>query len=194
MKIDRHKINRFLSEKLNFVILRGFPRHSTRFAKNYFKGRKIVAVEIGTYEGYNAKSILKELNIQRLYVVDPYENYVDYASSEPETVKVLKLAERQARRRLRNNSQKIVWIKKFSSDALKEIPSDLDFVYIDGNHDYEYVKEDMVNYYKKLKKGGVLAGHDIATGFGVGQALIEFCSENKLKPTITVTDWYLIKQ
>ena len=100
MKLNRHKINRFLMEKFNFVVFRGFPRHSVRFAKRYFKNRKITAIEIGTYEGYNAKSILKELNVEKFYVIDPYENYLDYASSEPETVTKLVKAQRKAKRRI----------------------------------------------------------------------------------------------
>jgi predicted O-methyltransferase YrrM len=156
MKINTHKINKFLTEKLNFIILRGFPRHSIRFAKEYFENKLITVVEIGTYEGYNAKSMLRKLNIQKLYLIDPYENYLDYASSEPETVKILKKAEKDAKKRLNKNSKEIIWVKKLSKDALKEIPDNIDFVYIDGNHDYKYVKEDMENYYKKLKKGEYL--------------------------------------
>lgn len=36
----------------------------------------------------------------------------------------------------------------------------LDYVYIDGNHAYDYVKLDLETWYPKLKKGGILAGHD----------------------------------
>lgn len=181
-------------ENFNFVILRGFPRHSIRFAKKYFKNKKITAVEVGTYEGRNAKSILKELNIEKFYIVDPYENYSDYASSEPETVTELIRAKKRASERLKGYKEKITWIKKRSEDAIKDIPFGADFIYIDGNHEYKYVKKDMENYFEKLKQGGILAGHDIASFIGVGHALIDFCSERKIKPWITVTDWWLIKK
>jgi predicted O-methyltransferase YrrM len=194
MGLSYNKINRFFADKFNFVVLRRFPRHSTRFAKKHFRNRGIVAVEIGTLERYNARSILKELNVKKLYVVDPYENYSDYASSEPETVKKLKWYYRTAKKRLSRYADKVVWIKKLSDDALDDVPKDVDFVYIDGNHEYEYVKRDMENYFKKLKKGGVLAGHDIASFPGVGEALVEFCSERKIKPRITVTDWWVVKE
>jgi len=192
--LNYNKINRFLMEKFNFYVLRGFPRHSTRFAKKHFQNREIVAVEIGTLEGDNAKSILKELNIKKLYIVDPYKNYLDYANSEPKTVKKLKKYQKRAEKRLRKQKNKIVWIKKLSDDAVQDIPSGVDFIYIDGNHEYEYVKKDMENYFKKLKKGGILAGHDIASFMGVGHALVDFCSKRKIKPRITVTDWWLIKK
>ena len=35
-----------------------------------------------------------------------------------------------------------------------------DALFIDGNHSYEYVKQDLENYSKKKKKGGIIAMHD----------------------------------
>lgn len=36
----------------------------------------------------------------------------------------------------------------------------LDYVYIDGNHDYDHVTHDLNVWWPKLKQGGLLAGHD----------------------------------
>ncbi len=36
----------------------------------------------------------------------------------------------------------------------------LDFVFIDGNHDFEYVVEDICKWTKKVRKGGIVSGHD----------------------------------
>lgn len=36
-----------------------------------------------------------------------------------------------------------------------------DFVFVDANHTYPYVKADLENYKPLMKPGGVLAGHDI---------------------------------
>jgi len=36
----------------------------------------------------------------------------------------------------------------------------LDFVYIDGHHGFKYVAEDICEWSKKVRKGGVIAGHD----------------------------------
>jgi len=35
-----------------------------------------------------------------------------------------------------------------------------DFIFIDGNHTYDYVKSDINNWYPKVKPGGILMGHD----------------------------------
>jgi predicted O-methyltransferase YrrM len=41
---------------------------------------------------------------------------------------------------------------------------ELDFVFIDGDHTYDGVKKDFFLYHKFLKKGGLLAFHDIVPG------------------------------
>ena len=115
-------------------------------------------------------------------------------SESEKTTSNLSVAEKKARKKLRKYSGKIIWIKDTSDNALSKVPDNVDFVYIDGNHEYEYVKRDMVNYFKKINDGGMLAGHDIASFPGVGEALIEFCSERKIKPMITITDWWVVKK
>jgi len=52
-------------------------------------------------------------------------------------------------------------IRKASMDALDDVPDDsLDFVYIDANHTFDYVMQDIIGWSKKVKFGGVVAGHD----------------------------------
>ena len=80
----------------------------------------------------------------------------------------------------------------------KNIPDNLDFVYIDGNHQYEFVAKDIKTYYPKLKKGGVLGGHDMYNGFcsehnGVVQAVAEFAIKNNLQLCVELPDWWVIK-
>lgn len=52
-------------------------------------------------------------------------------------------------------------IRKMSIDAVKDFEDgSLDFVYIDGNHDFDYVMMDLILWSQKVKTGGVVAGHD----------------------------------
>jgi hypothetical protein len=41
----------------------------------------------------------------------------------------------------------------------------IDLLFIDGSHDYERIKSDIINYWPKLKKDGVMLGHDFDFGF-----------------------------
>ena len=51
-------------------------------------------------------------------------------------------------------------IKEFSNKAVHLFPDNFfDFVYIDGDHTYDCVTEDLENWWKKVKYGGMLGGH-----------------------------------
>ncbi len=195
MSIIKKEIENMLHKK-GYAIKKILPRPSILFIKNKEEKDSLVGIEIGTFEGDNAESILKTLPIKRLYLVDPYKEYEAYKNDT--AFNYLRSAELKARKKLRKFNNKIMWVKKNSAEALRDTPNNLDFVYIDGNHSYEFVKEDMKNYYKKLKIGGVLAGHDIENGIelndGVTRAFVEFVNENHLKPYILYPDWWIVKE
>jgi hypothetical protein len=96
-------------------------------------------------------------------------------------------------KRLRKYNDKVEYVYKTSADAANLIPEGLDFVYIDGNHDYEYVKNDIANYFPKVKKGGVIGGNDFNCGNGVIHAVTEFTVANKFHLMVERNDWWLQK-
>jgi len=57
----------------------------------------------------------------------------------------------------------------------------LDFVFIDGSHEYQDVKEDLSFWYDKVKRGGTISGHDYTTYPGVKKAVDEFFNPNEIK-------------
>ena len=55
-------------------------------------------------------------------------------------------------------------IRKTSMEAVQDFAdASLDFVYIDGNHEFRYVAEDLHEWPKKVRKGGIVSGHDYFT-------------------------------
>ena len=67
----------------------------------------------------------------------------------------------------------------------------LDFVYIDGNHYFEYVVQDIAFWSKKVRKGGIVSGHDYIhkrapTKSHVIQAVNGYVDSYKINP------WFLI--
>jgi hypothetical protein len=62
-----------------------------------------------------------------------------------------------------DNGIELKLLKYFSTDKkmIDSVPKgSVDFVYLDGAHDYKYVKEELEPYWEMIAPGGVLAGHD----------------------------------
>ena len=71
---------------------------------------------------------------------------------------------------------------KMSSEeaSLQFEDNSVDLVYIDASHEYENVTKDLYAWYKKVKNGGILSGHDWCWP-KVQQAVIDFCAKNNLQ-------------
>ncbi len=187
-------INCFIRKKFNIGVLRNYPyRTSTEFAKRYFKDKKITCIEIGTFCGGNALNTLQKLpTIEKIYLIDPWEEYEDYKEKE-KTTKNLLNAYQKTIKVLKKYEDKTIFIKKYSDDAFDDIKEKVDFIYIDGKHSYDFVKKDMVNYWEKLKDGGIMAGHDIDLP-DVSKAFCEFVNEKDITNSIiSIMDWIIIK-
>lgn len=82
-------------------------------------------------------------------------------------------------------------IRKLSIEAAKDfIDHSLAFVYLDASHDYENVKNDINAWCTKIKKGGILAGHDWQHQ-DVVKAVTEFSTHNNLNIFTNAGTWYV---
>jgi len=164
-----------------------FTRPSTRYLMKKYHGSDLVVAEIGVDYGLNAKTMLKLLPIKTLYLIDPYEEELDSITGDTRYKKAQKF--------LSKYNHKIKFIRKSSHEAVDDIPDNIDFIYLDGRHEYENVKKDIVLYYPKVKKNGILGGHDFwASNSGVCKAVLEFVENHKLKLHGAITDWWIIKK
>lgn len=113
-------------------------------------------VEIGVYKGEFSQCLLEGIPGLKLYGVDlwePYSGYGDYDS-----VSIVN-SQNIAIEKTKNYSCE--FIKGRSDEVANQFKDgSLDFVYIDGNHSYEYVVSDIAKWSKKVRKGGIVAGHD----------------------------------
>ena len=67
-------------------------------------------------------------------------------------------------------------------------------IFIDGSHDFDSVTNDMNNYFPKLKKDGIFAGHDYTNSKQVSDAVNLFSVQNNLPITIRNSSWFMIKK
>jgi|WetSurMetagenome_2_1015567.scaffolds.fasta_scaffold01544_4 hypothetical protein len=140
---------------------KGKPFHIPDCSRNEFPlfckelGFKIGA-EIGVYEGLYTELFCKEDIF--MYAIDPWLAYSGAGRTERDQ-------ERQdqhyeiALKRLKDYNCKIIRTSSMPAIELFKNNS-LDFVYIDGNHEFRYFAGDLVEWYKKVKPGGIVAGHD----------------------------------
>jgi predicted O-methyltransferase YrrM len=116
-----------------------------------------VGAEIGVEQGIFSEIICQQNPGIRLYCVDAwraYKGYRDHTRQE----KLDRYFEETTQRLSPYNT---AIIRDWSMDALKAIEDEsLDFVYIDANHDFKHVAEDIAEWSKKVKPGGIVAGHD----------------------------------
>lgn len=142
-------------------------------------------VEVGAGGGWYSAKILEGSSLSRLYSIDPWgkdlpnqrcQNGVEWYL---ETVKTL------APFGLRS-----VVLRMLSEEAVKLFDDgSLDFVYIDANHEYQAVKQDIDIWYPKVKSGGIFSGHDYCTlHWGVSKAVDEFAEKTGLTFEITELD------
>lgn len=126
-----------------------------------------LAVEIGTHRGEFAKQFLRMWQGEKLFCIDPYLS--GYDPNDPASLGDRGEDMKDAMRKLRcfgvnTPNGRAVLLEttghKAASSSLFESAS-LDFVYVDGCHQYASVLEDLMDWWSFLRSGGVLAGHDI---------------------------------
>ena len=161
-------------------------RPMIKFIANQNK-KDLIGVEIGVDKGLNALTILKTLHIKKLYLIDIYKPFTVDGITHDNTN-----AYKIAKENLAKYKDKIEFVIKKSEESITEIPNELDFVYVDGDHSYEGAKKDIELYYPKVKEGGIIGGDDFSIYFpGVARAVTEFCKDKKLYGD--KTDWWIVK-
>lgn len=118
-----------------------------------------VGAEIGVYKGEFSEKICQAG--LKLYAVDPWRSYKGYQLSKSQNRQdfLYDHAQRALAPYIKNRF--CILVRKSSMESLEDFEDEsLDFVYIDGNHDFRYIAEDICEWTKKVKKGGIVSGHD----------------------------------
>lgn len=116
-----------------------------------------VGVEIGVEQGMYSRALCRANPDLKLYCIDPWISDGTYRKQFDQDYIDNLMA--NCIKRLKGYNCKI--IRKTSMDAVKDFADEsLDFVYIDGNHRFEFVVNDMAEWTKKVRPGGIVSGHD----------------------------------
>lgn len=115
-----------------------------------------VGAEIGVDKGEFSQKLAQ--TGLKLYAIDPWLANKEYRISRRQSK--LDAAYQQAKKILAPYPNCLI-IKKTSMEAVEDFADEsLDFVYIDGNHEFRYIAEDLVEWTKKVRTGGIISGHD----------------------------------
>ena len=180
-------------------------------------------IEVGTFKGELSKEVLTMWN-GTLYMLDVWrplgDEYVDSSNHANFEQGVF----RDAMNNIQGLEDRGVMIRATSEVGADIFANEsLDFAYIDANHAYAFVKQDIALWWPKVKKGGWLCGHDYIKMdwwndpkfdkngidkhiwnengyfgmFGVNPAVEEFCKETGLNAYITnefFGSWFVKKK
>ena len=179
--------------KVDLIVMR--PRDYVRglqdLVNEHLTGKSnLVGVEIGSFQGESAEIFLQSNAFQKLYCIDAWAN--GYDSTDAASYQA-DLAEVAFDRRFAHD-ERIVKVKGYSFDVASMIPDNLDFLYIDGCHKPEAVRQDLEMYACKVKQGGIIAGHDYEPTHYAGlMAVVDSYFGHKPEHTYIDKSWVNIK-
>jgi hypothetical protein len=159
-----------------------------------------VGVELGVDAGFFSDYLLSHSKLERLYSIDAWSVGTEETMAAPRkswTIKhgEVEEAERKARERLARHGDRSVVIKGNSFDIPRWFPESfpdesVDFVFFDAGHRFSGFALDLINWWPKIKMGGVIAGHDYwrRYRYEVMDVTNAFCVEHKLLMHLTWAD------
>ena len=127
-------------------------------------GNDVTGIEIGTGRGEGSYHLLETCHgIKKIYTIDAYREYVDWngivSQSGLDTQKDL------AQKNFDRWGDRVEAIHISSSEAASRFANESQhFLYIDGDHSANSVYADLMNYYPKVRKNGIVAG----SSYGIG--------------------------
>jgi len=165
-----------------------------------------IGAEIGVHEGDFSARIISDVSPQKLHLIDPWEHF-DGSEYDRAWYGGHDVSQSEMDRRFEHVKQRFDSNIERGQVKIHRVPSDeavsdfedayLDWVYIDGNHLYDYILQDLQLYEPKVKPGGALMGDDYGVeGWwdnGVQEAVDDFVAERDL-PLRVYGDQFIIEK
>ena len=113
-------------------------------------------VEIGVLSGATTRLLL-ERSTCTVFGIDPI---VPDSMDENLIGDINRIAE------LEKNYIRFIFIKDYSHNVVKTWTHGIDYIFIDGDHNYKAVKRDFEDWFPHVNQGGVISFHDSACNRG----------------------------
>lgn len=117
-------------------------------------------VEVGVSFGGNSESMLTRCSLERLYGVDAYRTRPDYHDPANVTQSEFDAIHGYAAARLAKYGERFALIRASSEEGSQQVPDEMDFVYLDADHSFDGVCDDLRHWFPKVREGGIICGHD----------------------------------
>jgi predicted O-methyltransferase YrrM len=149
-------------------------------------------LEVGSYSGESTIIFRKCFPNTFLVCVDPWMDDYDLLDPTYQKMKEIEMLFDRAMSGYTNYAK----VKMTSDEFFKHCPHDyFDLVYLDGLHQYEPCKRDIINSSKVVVVGGIIAGHDYESAVhtaGVKKAVDEVLV--KPERVFADTTWMVTKK
>lgn len=135
-----------------------------------------VIAELGIAEGFFSSDILRWENTGLLYMVDAWERIAYQSGDGSSPQEWHDKNYNAAMERVKFAGDRVKVLRGLTSAMSEKVEDEsLDMVYLDACHTYECVMEDLAKWFPKVKKGGIVAGHDYKNkAYGVYPAVWNF--------------------
>jgi len=134
--------------------------------------------EIGVADGRFSEILCKEVPGLKLFCVDLWAPY----SNSWRTQDSQNIAFEQAKAKLEKYDSEIMIMTSLNASIHSKDES-LDFVFIDGGHTFDDVMVDIILWSNKVRKGGIVSGHDYChfNNSGVIEAVNKYCEIHRIE-------------
>lgn len=178
-------------------LLRGMPKNSR-------------CAEIGVYQGQFSAAILEIVEPRELHLIDAWKFVPDPAYSQSwfggkigQSQAVMDRIFQSVQKRFAAEmaSDRVKVHRGLSTAIAGQFPDQyFDWVYIDADHTYEAVKQDLQAFYPKVRDGGLIAGDNYGDRpdwwwkDGVKRAVDEFVHEGWCEPPQLSNDQFVMRK
>lgn len=132
--------------------------------------------EVGCYKGVTTQHLLRMHRTLKIIAVDLWECRPEVFGTRELSRRVNENQEairQEFIQRTTAYEKRVKILRGISWEMAEEVPDEsLDFIFIDADHGYDAVKKDIAAWAPKVKKGGLISGHDINLP-GVYDAVVE---------------------